>query len=486
MPQTSRRCFLLLTAALAVTLRSDVAPASPVLASPEPAPPDPEVDPHFQLETLPPVAAFAMQSTVVQGDTLVLAVHSYRKRPLSCEVVYESPDGPHQVLSFSAKASPQPAQAIQTFEGRSYVSFAAWTPNVEVPIPADGTWPPGYYHLRVTDAPGHTALVPFVVESLSPPPEGAVCVVAPYLTTQVAYNRGGGASVYHGFDGAAYREDIKATAASVQRPQNLELSYGYLWQLRPVLRWLGMHDVPVRCTTDLALHHNPALLHGCQVVVLVYHVEYVSSRIRTALVDAVARGVHLLSFSSNSCYWKIELARDAAGHEVMLVNRYNEGNLWRHQIDAEGQRLSEQRLFGAQYIINAVGPTQPFALKPRPHALAAPMPDLMDHWIFEDTDLRFGDRISGLLSGEVDVLHTEHPLPDIQEQVVFIAPFISSRTGEAFPTHISWFRRPHGQMTFHSATHNFQHMFGNPHRKAIRLMMNNILSRMMDVPTSPV
>ena len=366
----------------------------------------------------------------------------------------------------------QPAPVIREFRGRYYVSFATWKYNVEVPVPED--WPNGFYNFVVLSPDGTAQeTVPFVVEDRSAPEP--VCFVASYLTA-AAYNTGFGASLYKGFDGDAYQSKLRASAVTMQRPRS-----GYYSLIRRAVLFLERLKVPIRYTTTLSVHKDPTLLEGCRVIVLAYHPEYISARLRNALTEAIARGVHLLSFSANAFYWKAELHKDAFGHDIMLVDKKADAGLWRNQGDA----FSEQSIFGAQYSNGAWGGDHmPFVVEPRTHADVAPDPGLMSHWIFEGTGLRFGDRIDGLIGVEVDTFDPSYPTPDVQEQIVFLSPYYNKKwkpRQKEFIAHTSYFMRPNGQMTFHAASLRFEHVLVSaeePERK-IQRMLGNILQRML-------
>ncbi len=144
--------------------------------------------------------------------------------------------------------------------------------------------------------------------------------------------------------------------------------------------------------------------------------------------------------------------KDAFGHDIMMVDK-KAGNLWRSQ----GYAFSEQNIFGARYPKGAWGSNNAlFVVEPRTHANATPDPGLMSHWIFEGTGLRFGDRIDDLMGGEVNTFHPSYPVPDVQEQIVFLSPYYN-KEGKEFMAHTSYFMRPNGQTTFHSASLRFQH-----------------------------
>ncbi len=369
-------------------------------------------------------------------------------------------------------AGPQPAPVIREFRGNRYVSFATWEYNVKVPIPED--WPNGFYRFVVFSPNGAVQeRVPFHVENLSKP--AAVCFVASYLTA-AAYNTAFGASLYKGFDGDAYQSKLRASAVTMQRPRSAY--YSHIW---PAVKFLERLDVPIRYTTTLAVHKDPTLLDGCRAIVLAFHPEYISARLRNAIVEAIERGVHLLSFSANAFYWRVELDQDAYGHDIMILDRAG-GDQWRNQ----GALFSEQNIFGAQYISGAWGgEPMPFVVEPRMGAHETPDPGLMSHWIFEGTGLRFGDRIADLMSGEVDSLDPSFPVPDVQERIVFLSPYYN-KEGKEFMAHTSYFMRPNGQMTFHSASLRFQHALASAKEseRKIQRMIENILQRMLNLDDS--
>ena len=381
---------------------------------------------------------------------------------------YTPPPSPLPPLSLMA--GPQPAPVIREFRGNRYVSFATWEYNVKVPIPED--WPNGFYRFVVFSPNGavqERERVPFVVENLSKP--AAVCLVASYLTA-AAYNTAFGASLYKGFDGDAYQSKLRASAVTMQRPRS-----AYYSHISPAVKFLERLGVPIRYTTTLAVHKDPTLLDGCRAIVLSFHPEYISARLRNAIVEAIERGVHLLSFSANPFYWRVELDQDAYGHDIMILDRAG-GDQWRNQ----GALFSEQNIFGAQYISGAWGgEPMPFVVEPRMGAHETPDPGLMSHWIFEGTGLRFGDRIADLMSGEVDSLDPSFPVPDVQEQIVFLSPYYNHE-GKEFMAHTSYFMRPNGQMTFHSASLRFHYVLVSakePESK-IQRMIVNILQRMLN------
>ncbi len=496
--------------------------------------------PAFELEPVSNGAVFAKTTDLAPGDTLELAVHAKNTRRLSFKVRHLGPQGRYEFIRlpnastsepcydgdggdaiadypartgcpsshiqrgwFSCRSSdgawlasanshaecrwytlrqpnpptllpppivgPQPAPVIREFHGRRYVSFANWTYNVEVPISED--WSNGFYEFVSLSPDGIVQdSAPFVVEDRSAPE--SVCIVASYLTV-AAYNTGFGASLYKGFDGRAYHPHLQASAVSMQRPQA-----SYYQHIEPIVQFLEGLDVPIRYATTLSVHKDPTILKGCRVIVLAYHPEYLSSRVRTAVTSAIKRGVHLLSFSANAFYWKVALHKDAFGHDIMTVDKKT-SDLWRNQGDA----FSEQNIFGAQYPQGAWGSDNtPFVVEPRTHADVTPDPGLMSHWIFEGTGLRFGDRIGDLMGGEVDTFHPSYPVPDVQERIVFLSPYYN-KEGKEFMAHTSYFMRPSGQMTFHSASLRFQHALvstNEPGRK-IQRMIGNILQRMLNL-----
>lgn len=163
-------------------------------------------------------------------------------------------------------------------------------------------WEPGHY-LVLASAAGHQTWVPFTVTS--PVATGRVVVVAENTTWQ-AYNAWGGASLYHGRDGA---RRTRAYAVSHDRP----LDYGdgagdYSGNELPLLELADRLGLPLAFATDTDLASRPGLLDGARAVLSLGHDEYWSSAMRAQLLHARdATGTNLAFFGANAVYRHIRL-----------------------------------------------------------------------------------------------------------------------------------------------------------------------------------
>ncbi len=442
---------------------------------------------HYEIGSMPALSAFAKRAELSQGEPLSLAVHTEIPLDLDIIILRITKEGSSEILSSPIRVGPQPSPTIEELDGHQYTSFATWTYNVIVNIPDDGSWPGGYYEARIIakqiDDPDvgipKAAIVPFVILENVESNDSQLCVVTSYITPNVAYNTVGGANLYMGLRGGAFTREAKTSAVSVQRPVE---SNSYQPNVRTVVSFLYDSGYTIRHLTDLTIHRSPTLLSGCKVVVAFYHFEYVSSNIWVALSDAVDRGVHLTSLSANSLYWKVEIKKDKFGHDIVIVDRNDTNNLWRHQSDPNGRSFNEQEIFGAQYTIGTWSDsTTDFLVEPRSLDHPIPSPELMDHWIFEETGLKFGDKLSGLMGLEVDTLHEDIEVPDMIDQIYFISPFLRNNDTVVL-AYTTYFKRTNGQMTFHSGTLQFHNALLGDSKVELGLqkMIQNILERMVD------
>ncbi len=163
-------------------------------------------------------------------------------------------------------------------------------------------WPPGHYLVLASALGGHT-WVPFTITS--PTMTGRVVLLTENTTWQ-AYNAWGGASLYHGSDGA---RRTRAYAVSHDRP----LDYGngagdYSGNELPLIELADRLGLPLAFATDTDLAGAPGLLDGARAVISLGHDEYWSTAMREQLLRARDQtGTNLAFFGANAIYRHIRL-----------------------------------------------------------------------------------------------------------------------------------------------------------------------------------
>lgn len=178
-----------------------------------------------------------------------------------------------------------------------------WTAVWPESTPLDTTgWQPGHYLVLASSA-GRQTWVPFTVTS--PTMTGRVVLLTENTTWQ-AYNAWGGASLYHGPDGA---RRTRAYAVSHDRP----LDYGdgagdFSGNELPLIELADRLGLPLAFATDTDLAGAPGLLDGARAVISLGHDEYWSTAMREQLLRARDRtGTNLAFFGANAVYRHIRL-----------------------------------------------------------------------------------------------------------------------------------------------------------------------------------
>lgn len=165
---------------------------------------------------------------------------------------------------------------------------------------------------------------PLAVTSNPKKPTSAVVVLVPNYTAH-AYNRVGGGSLY-----------TKNDWVSILRPRlsSWKSSFGY--HPLGILEEAGIaYDLILQSDLD-----NPSLgydLRNYESIVLYGHDEYWTGEIRHQIEKAVEAGTRLVSFSGNTCYWRLMRKRH-------MINRNIYG---RYKIDTEFG--GEEKLLGGAF-----------------------------------------------------------------------------------------------------------------------------------------
>lgn len=171
------------------------------------------------------------------------------------------------------------------------------------------------------------------------------------------------------------------------------------------VRWLEREGFDVAYTTNIDVHRDGAPLFAHAAFFSVGHDEYWSWQMRNHVELARDRGVHLAFFSANTCYWQIRLEPSGITHEPdRTIVAYKEKARWHdplwldETVANDGHVTTQWRnppvsrpeadLLGVMYVESPVDSDFEVAEA--------------EHWIFQQTGLRRGDVLPGLLGYEVD------------------------------------------------------------------------------------
>jgi hypothetical protein len=282
-------------------------------------------------------------------------------------------------------------------------------PAYRFPVPPD--WPSGVYLAALVegDGRGHGVAQPvgdarhgralFVVRSRTP---GAAILYKIPLLTYHAYNqatprpydpatRRGGWCLYTVPEPDELPVPVPPSV-SVRRPGGG--TGGTPWDLgnfdpfdptprqtfahwdAPFIAWLERAGYRVDYCTDLDLHAGtgPELLRRYRLLLSVGHDEYWSDAMRTSVEGFVRAGGNVAFFSGNTCWWRVEFDGDTSFRRV---------HNWS---DVPEPDHPENSLTGVSF---RNGGERDYNRHPVPVGYRA---QHTDHWVYEGTGLRDGDR----------------------------------------------------------------------------------------------
>lgn len=267
-----------------------------------------------------------------------------------------------------------------------------WGYSLTIPSP----WTSGLYLARLSTA-NDRGTIPFVVRDDVEPT--SILAVLPVNTWQ-AYNYWGGKSLYasSAYGDATIIGEKRAVKVSFNRPYAIPAPSA---QDINVISFLERFGYDVSYSTDVDLDRRPDLLALHRVYMAVGHDEYWSKPMRDAVERARDQGVSLAFLGGNDVYWQARYEPDAGAQPSRTLVVYRSASLdpialtdpstvtvrWAAAPVNRPQNALTGTLFSDGY-------------PPRPESwqLSAAAPP----WFWHGTELRPGDSVAGLESGECD------------------------------------------------------------------------------------
>ncbi len=344
--------------------------------------------------------AFASAAGVAVGETIQFYVST--PAPQFRVDVYRLGwyGGPGGRLYASAGPLAGRVQPPCDFEPRSRMrSCSNWVPSWSLTVPPG--WLSGAYWAKFTELDGgfETAVL-FVVRNDDSP--AALLVQIPFATYQ-AYNPWGGKSLYEFNSTDDDRNGLgdRAYKVSFDRPYQEPLTQLVQYEYQ-ALRWLEREGFDVTYTTSLDSHARPELALRHKAWITLGHDEYWSRETRDGLEQALRRGVHLGFFGGNLGYWQVRFEDSPLGsNRVMVCYRSalldpNSADPTRITVAFRDPPVNrpENSLIGVMYgdRVRYGDPLYDWVVSGA------------DHWVFEGTSLRNGDRIPGVVGYEFDAV----------------------------------------------------------------------------------
>lgn len=272
-------------------------------------------------------------------------------------------------------------------------------------------WPEGAYLLRLETDGGHQRYVPLIVRSA----EGAgrtVLVHAP--ATWQAYNHWGGSSLYTGPLGDYASRSL---AVSFDRPYDGGGAEKFLVYERALVVLAERLGIPLAYSTGVDVHRDPGVLRGARAVVCLGHDEYWTPQQRAHVTAARDAGTNVALLGANTCFRRVRLESGGgtdppapgAGAEPRTVVCYKSA-------------FRDDPCYGSRPDLVTTDFRLPPAADPESsltgvlyegYPVDAPYVVLAgDHWLFDGTGVRAGDRFPHLVGVEYDRVSRGSPLPE--------------------------------------------------------------------------
>lgn len=349
----------------------------------------------------PFIEGYCTKQSVAAGESLDIAVSTDPARSFQIEIFrtgFYGGRGARLMTTlgpFDGKKQPTP------MPGEKNLHECHWEPAATLKIPMD--WPSGVYLGRLTTVPKDAteaywqSYVVFIVRDDRP----ADILVQCSDNTWQAYNRWpNNYSVYthpKGTEGpwadVSFDRPYAKYAQIYENPNSIGSGEWLCFEF-PMAYWLEQHgyDVTYCSNSDML---TPVRGLRCKAFLSVGHDEYWDIRQYESVVKMRDSGVNLMFFSGNSVCWVTPLRASADGrpHRIMFRGGPYGGE---YQFAALREKLNgpfphrgpdEGYLIGARNVDPVNGGGDWICTKP-------------DHWIFEGTGMKNGDRIPGLIGWE--------------------------------------------------------------------------------------
>jgi hypothetical protein len=346
---------------------------------------------------------------------------------------------------------------------------AKWVWSYSLTIPS--SWISGVYIARLS-TPSDRGSIPFVVrdDATSTP----FLAVVPVNTWQ-AYNYWGGKSLYasSAYGDPTIAGDKRAVKVSFNRPYVVQAPTA---QDISVISFLERVGYDVSYATDVDLDSEPKILSGHRLYVAIGHDEYWTKAMRDVVEAARDRGVSLAFLGGNDIYWQARYEADAFGQPDRTLVVYRSASLdpasatypatatvlWADPPVNRPQNSLTGTLFS-----NGYPPS------PQPWTVSAAAPA----WLLGGTDLKRGDSIPGLVSGECDRIQLDAGAPT--SLVVLGSAEFKPTSGSLEQCDSTWYASGHNSAVFSAADVGWPNLLESDER--VISLTRNVLDRLLAV-----
>ncbi|MEW4527393.1 N,N-dimethylformamidase beta subunit family domain-containing protein [Maioricimonas sp. JC845] len=341
----------------------------------------------LEADQLPPaapyVAGYAGTLSCVPGEEVTL--HLSSSEPAVDLVIGRL--GAKTTKVFEKQDVPCQAHAIPD---RASSDGCGWPAAFTLTVPAD--WQSGYYQVTLSageEGRAAEGTLFFVVRAAQP---GSTSKILLQLSTNTynAYTNWGGHSLYSYHD----RDGLQGHRVSFDRP--LRSQFGN-WEW-PFVKWAEENGYTLEYAVNSDLEFHPEILEHYRLVLSVGHDEYWSSPMRDHLEQFIAEGGNVAFFSGNTCCWQVRSEDDGRAltcwkqwYNVDPLYRTGDhrllSTLWSHHL----VQRPENQLTGVGFLWGGYHRSHGQFMDGK----ASYIVHRPDHWLFEGTELKQGDRFGG-------------------------------------------------------------------------------------------
>ncbi|WNB92675.1 N,N-dimethylformamidase beta subunit family domain-containing protein [Bacillus sp. NEB1478] len=406
---------------------------------------------------------YASATSVFPGEQLNLFIHSVE--PYKIQVFrmgYYDEEGAELVKTIN---NLKPKK--QSFAADPSTMKANWSPTVSLKI--NDTWRTGVYLAKLTNTSQKESYITFVVKDKHP--EATIGVMIATNTYQ-AYNNWGGKSLY----GYNSTNGDAAVNLSFDRPYNNGRGSGEFFAYEyNLIRWMEKQGYQMTYFTDTDIDNGLLSNLNSKLILIPGHAEYWTKAMRDSIQNETKSRKNLAVFNANVAYWQVRLQQN---DRLMVGYKYRakeDPYLKTHPQEVttkfrdEPVNRPEKEVLGLMY---SGIPEQ----KQQPLVISNPA-----HWLFNGTSLKKGDKIPGVVGGEVDSYDGQ------MEGVEIIAASPVNLYGESSMSHVIWYNKPTGGKVFAVGTFywnwfldSFGHeSFAKPN-KAIEKITTNAFTKLLE------
>jgi hypothetical protein len=256
------------------------------------------------------------------------------------------------------------------------------------------------------------------------------------------------------------------------------------WEL-PFVQLVESQGYDVSYATNLDLHTNPNLLNNYKAFLSVGHDEYWTKEMYDRVEAARNSGKHIGFFGDNNVYWQIRLENSSSGTPNRVVTAFKkyidathhggslDTDLWRNL------NRPEQSLIGTMFSGNAstVDNKDFIATK-------------VNHWVYQNSNLSFGDTIPKIIGQEVDSIFVDKFLPqNTTFDLVSESPYVAKQG--LVNAHVTIYQAPSGAWVFSAGTLSWNWALGKSiggydyTNQGIKTITKNILDRFLEPLSIP-